>query len=140
MTLERVRAICLAFPHATEQIQWGNNLVFKIGGKMFAIANLEPAGHSNALAFKCSPEEFSELVEREDVVPAPYLARAWWVSLAKFDILSGIELSRRLRDSYDLVVAGLPRRVQVGIGNESGTGVRRKRLNIKKKTASRQKK
>ena len=43
MTLERVRKICLAHPGATEQIQWGADLVFKVGGKMFCVACTEIA-------------------------------------------------------------------------------------------------
>ena len=113
MTLERVRAICLKFPHATEQIQWGNDLVFKIGGKMFAVAALENTG--KALAFKCTPEEFGLLTENEGIIPAPYLARAHWVSLEKFDTLSASELSRRLRDSYDLVFGGLTKKAQAAL-------------------------
>lgn len=114
MTLDRVRALCLKFPHTTEQIQWGDNLVFKIGGKMFAVANTD-GNPSNALAFKCTPEEFALLIENEGIVPAPYLARAHWVSLEKFDILSAAELARRLRESYDLVFAGLPKRMQASL-------------------------
>jgi predicted DNA-binding protein (MmcQ/YjbR family) len=105
---EQVRAICLKFPEATEHIQWGDDLVFKVCGKMFAVAALEAVG--NVLAFKCTPEEFGLLTEREGIVPAPYLARAHWVSLTKSDILSPAELARRLRESYDLVVAGLPKK------------------------------
>ena len=113
MTVERVRAICLKFPHSTEQIQWGNDLVFKIGGKMFAVAALESTG--NALSFKCTPEEFTLLTENEGISPAPYLARAHWVSLQKFDTLGGAELSKRLRDSYDLVFAGLTKKAQAAL-------------------------
>jgi predicted DNA-binding protein (MmcQ/YjbR family) len=113
MTIERARAICLKFAGATEQIQWGNDLVFKVGGKMFAVAALEAM--DKALSFKCTPEEFALLTEREGIVPAPYLARAHWVSLTRFDILSAAELSSRLRQSYDLVFAGLTRRVQTGL-------------------------
>jgi predicted DNA-binding protein (MmcQ/YjbR family) len=119
MTIERIRTICLRFPQSTEQIQWGNDLVFKVCGKMFAVAALESGG--NALAFKCSPEEFALLIEREGIVPAPYLARAHWVSLATFDILSAAELSGRLRGSYDLVVAGLPKRARVAAGLKGET-------------------
>jgi predicted DNA-binding protein (MmcQ/YjbR family) len=108
MTLERMRAICLKFPQATEQIQWGDDLVFKVCGKMFAVARLDGAG--NVLAFKCTPEEFAMLIECEGIIPAPYLARAHWVSVETFDILSAAELIRRLRESYDLVVAGLPKK------------------------------
>ena len=108
MTLNRIRAICLRFPGVTEQIQWGDDLVFKIGGKMFAVASLADGG--SAVAFKCTPEDFVLLTEREGVVPAPYLARAHWVSLAGFDILSPAELAARLRNSYDLAIAGLPKK------------------------------
>jgi len=118
MTLDRVRAICMKLPHATEHIQW-NSLVFKICGKIFAIARLE--GEGTALSFKCSPEEFSLLTENEGIVQAPYLARGRWASLVEFDILSAAELARRLRDSYDLVVAGLPKKVRAAAGLESGT-------------------
>jgi predicted DNA-binding protein (MmcQ/YjbR family) len=114
MTLDRVRAICLKFPHATEQIQWQDDLVFKVGGKMFAVARLDGAG--NALSFKCAPEEFALLTEREGIVPAPYLARAHWVSLAGLDTLRAVELARRLRESYELVLAGLPKRAQAALG------------------------
>jgi predicted DNA-binding protein (MmcQ/YjbR family) len=113
MSLDRVRTICLKFPHATEHIQWGDDLVFKVAGKMFAVAALEGAG--NAVAFKCTAEDFALLTEMEGIVPAPYLARARWVSLTRFDILSPAELARRLRQSYDLVVAGLPKKVRAGL-------------------------
>ena len=78
MDVEWLRKTCLAFPHATEQIQWGNDLVFKVAGKMFAVAPLEPA--PVCLSFKCSDESFAELTERPKIIPAPYMARAKWVS------------------------------------------------------------
>ena len=60
MNTEWVRAFCMALPHTTETVQWGANLVFKIGGRIYAIAALEPADHW--LSFKCSPEDFADLV------------------------------------------------------------------------------
>ncbi len=134
MTIERVRDICLKLPQATEQIQWGNDLVFKIGGKMFAAAALEAAG--NALSFKCSPEEFALLTEREGIIPAPYLARAHWVGLTKFDIMTLKELERRLRESYDLVVSGLPKKVQAAI--QSGSGRSAATAPARRRSAARQ--
>lgn len=74
MDIECLRRHCLSLPHVTEQVQWGDNLVFKVGGKMFAVAPLEPA--EVWLSFKCSDEEFAELIERPGIIPAPYLARA----------------------------------------------------------------
>ena len=76
MALDAVRAFCRALPGATEDVKWGNDLVFSVGGKMFAVVCLEPP---HQISFKCAPEAFAELIEREGIIPAPYLARAMWV-------------------------------------------------------------
>ena len=115
MDIEWLRKTCLAFPRATEQIQWGNDLVFKVAGKMFAVAPLEPA--PVCLSFKCSDESFAELTERPKVIPAPYMARAKWVALESHDGISQQELSELLQNSYDLVFARLPKRVQAELSN-----------------------
>ena len=65
MTLERLRELCLSLPGATEQIQWGADLVFKVGGKMFCVACTETGADAPALSFKCDAERFAELVERD---------------------------------------------------------------------------
>lgn len=110
MDLDWLRRYCKSFPQATEQVQWGSDLVFKIGGKMFAVAATEPA--PVCLSFKCTDEEFADLVERPGVIPAPYLARAHWVGMEFGDALPRTELKRLLRQSYDLVLAGLPKKTQ----------------------------
>ena len=84
MDIEQVHSFCLSFPHVTEEILWGNDLVFKIGGKMFAVIGLDPAS-DHCLSLKCTPEKFAELKERAGVVPAPYLARYHWVALERFN-------------------------------------------------------
>jgi predicted DNA-binding protein (MmcQ/YjbR family) len=73
MTLAKIRAICLKFPETTERIQWGDNLVFKVCGKIFAIASTDQP--EIPISFKCSDEDFAELIEQEGIIPAPYLAR-----------------------------------------------------------------
>jgi predicted DNA-binding protein (MmcQ/YjbR family) len=107
MTLDGLRQICGALPGATEDVKWGRDLCFSVGGKMFAVVNLEPP---HQLGFKCTPEHFAELTEREGIIPAPYLARAMWVQEREL----GAALERRqleplLRSAYDLVVAKLPK-------------------------------
>lgn len=111
MDIESARAYCLSFPHATENVQWGNDLVFKIAGKMFAVTVLEGAA-KHVLSFKVTEEQFAELIEREGVDPAPYSARYHWVALESFDALPDKELRTLLRNSYDLVFAKLPKKVQ----------------------------
>jgi len=106
MTLETVRRICRSFPGVTEDVKWGNDLVFSVGGKMFAAMDLQPP---HSLGFKCTPEEFGALVEREGIIPAPYLARAMWVQEEELgDALDKRELEQLLEQAYDLVVAKLP--------------------------------
>ncbi|MBM3736468.1 MAG: MmcQ/YjbR family DNA-binding protein [Acidobacteria bacterium] len=105
-----VRKFCLSLPHTTEQVQWGNDLVFKTGGKMYVVGALEPSGIH--LSFKCTPEEFAELVERPGIVPAPYLARAHWVALESPDALPRKELERLLRQAYQLVFDKLPKKTR----------------------------
>ena len=92
MTVETVRSICLAFSGVTEDVKWGNDLVFSVGTKMFAAVDIDPP---HSLSFKCSVEAFNELVERDGIVPAPYLARAMWVQQEKL----GGALDRRELES-----------------------------------------
>ena len=110
MQLDAVRRHCLSFPHVTETVQWGSDLVFKIGWKMFAVSATEPA--KVCMSFKCSPEDFAELTEHHGIIPAPYLARMQWVALEFEDALPAAELKRLLRQAYDLVFAKLPKKKQ----------------------------
>jgi predicted DNA-binding protein (MmcQ/YjbR family) len=110
MGIEWIRRHCLSFPHATEQVQWENDLVFKVGGKMFAVTPLEPTGV--CLSFKCSPEEYAELTELPGIIPAPYLARAQWIALESEEALRAPLIKRLLRHSYDLVFAKLTKKAK----------------------------
>ena len=110
MNVDWVRKQCLSFPHATERVTWGADLTFRIAGKIFAVTVLEVA--PVWLSFKCSPENFAELTERAGIIPAPYLARAQWVALETKDALPLDELAALLRQSYDLVVAKLPKKLR----------------------------
>lgn len=115
MNIDWVRSYCKKMPHATETVQWGDDLVFKVGGKMFAVLVLIPA--KVWLSFKCSPEEFAELTERPGIIPAPYSARYHWVALETQDALAQIELERLLRSSYDMVFAKLSGKMQSALSS-----------------------
>lgn len=138
MDIEQLREICLAFPGASEQIQWGDDLLFKVGGKMFAITPLIPA--PVYLSFKVTPENFAELTERPGIIPAPYLARAKWVALESRDALAPSELAPLLRASYDLVVAKLPRKARESLAlpksDTASAGKRARRAPSKKTSQS----
>jgi predicted DNA-binding protein (MmcQ/YjbR family) len=113
MDIDWIRDYCLALPHTTEKVQWGDDLVFKIGEKMYAILALEPG--DRWLGFKCAPEDFATLVERPGIIPAPYLARAHWVSLETNDLLSRNEVERLISRAYSLIFVKLPKKVQAGL-------------------------
>jgi len=122
MNIEKLRKHCLKLQGATEQIQWGADLVFKVGGKMFAVAATEPeSGHR--LSFKCTDEGFAELLEQDGIVPAPYMARAKWVALERWDALPDREIESRIRTGYDLVFAKLTKAEQARV---SGTATKAK--------------
>ena len=123
MNIEWVRELCMSFPHATEKISWGHDLTFRVNEKIFAVTVLEPA--PVWLSFKCTPETFAELTERMGIIPAPYMARAKWVALETKDALPSDELAQLLRESYDMVVAKLPKKTREALASGKAI-VRRK--------------
>ncbi|HEY2498172.1 MAG TPA: MmcQ/YjbR family DNA-binding protein [Candidatus Angelobacter sp.] len=110
--IDWVRAFCLSLPHATEDVQWEIDLLFRIAGKMFCIANLELAMNKTKIAFKCTPEKFAELVEIEGIIPAPYMARNHWVAMIEMDVLRQPGIKDLIQASYQLVLEKLPRKKQ----------------------------
>jgi len=123
MDAESLRAFLLSLPDVVETMQWGDNLVFwvgdkAIGGKMFAIINL---GAPNQVAsFAAGAERFAEMVEREGVIPAPYLARAHWVAVEKWSTLPVSELKELLRAARAIIYEKLPRRTKAVLALSPG--------------------
>jgi len=109
MDVDSIRAYCLSFPETTEKLQWGDALCFKVRSKMFTVVALE-VDSAPRLCFKCTPESFAELIEREGIAPAPYVGRYQWVGLESLDVLGTRELKEFIAASYGLVIAKLPRK------------------------------
>lgn len=112
--IDWLRSYCLSFPLATESLQW-ESLVFKVAGKIFAVAALEPDRY--VLSIKCAEEKFAEMVECPGVAPAPYLGRAKWIAFESEDAVPHQQLRALVRESYDLVVAKLPRKAREAIAS-----------------------
>lgn len=104
MKVDEIRGYCLAFPEAKENLQWGDDLCFKVRGKIFAMLGLD----NPRLCFKCAPEIFADLIEREDIHPAPYVGRYKWVMLDRLDAVREGELRELIRQSYEMVAAKAP--------------------------------
>jgi predicted DNA-binding protein (MmcQ/YjbR family) len=126
MDNESVRAYCLSFPHVTEEILWGADLVFKIGGKMFTVIGLD-AGSDHRMSFKATPEKFAELIERNGIVPAPYVAKYHWVALERFNALSEKELKSLVQTAYDLVFEKLPKKAKAGLETGDTPKIKKRR-------------
>lgn len=117
MDAESIREFCLSLPHVDEKVQWGNDLLFRIGEKMFAVVALEPS-HGVLLSFKCTPEKFAELVEQDGIIPAPYVARYHWVAFERFDAVPELQLKELLRNAYQLVLEKLPPKIKAGLKSQ----------------------
>ena len=111
MDLESLRKFCRSLPHATEDVKWGNDLCFLIGGRMFCVTCLDRTTPVS-FSFKCNPEKFTELTEEDGIVPAAYMARNHWVSLERWDALRDAEIKSLVRGSYELVKSKLPKKLQ----------------------------
>jgi predicted DNA-binding protein (MmcQ/YjbR family) len=116
MDNERIRSICFALPHVRETLNWGHVLVYwagdrEIGGKMFALTNADGM-QTPVLSFRCGAERFHELLEREGILPAPHLARAWWIALERWDALRPREIEEELTRAHELIFEKLPKRTK----------------------------
>ena len=116
MDADQIREFLHTLPYVEETMQWGANLVFwvgdkAIGGKMFALANLDEDGKA-VLSFHAGPERYGELLETQGIIPAPYMARIYWVALERWDVLRKTELQQLLADARQLVYDRLPRRTK----------------------------
>lgn len=112
MTEQEVAEFCLSLPGAREDYKWGGVRVFSIAEtRMFAVIGLA----ADSLAFKVDQALFLGHVDRPGVRPAPYLARAHWISVAMPYALADGELRDLLKRSHQLVVKRLAKKRQVGL-------------------------
>jgi predicted DNA-binding protein (MmcQ/YjbR family) len=105
--VEWIRKLCLSLPDVTEDMPWGDDLCFKVRGKIFTGIVLSD-GRFPRITLKCAPEAFHESLEIEGISPAPYVGRHKWVMLANSNVLPADELESLIRKSYNLVEAKAP--------------------------------
>ena len=106
----------MALPHVAETVNWGHHLVCfvgdrDIGGKMFAMTDLDGTGFG-VLWFHCGAERFHELLEIEGICASPYLARAHWVTVERWDSLQPRVIAEELRRAHALIYEKLPKRTK----------------------------
>lgn len=130
--LEWVRQFCLSLPHTSEKVRWGNNLLFCVGGRMFCVANMEPAEGDTTIALKCTDEKFTELIEIEGIIPAPYMARNKWVAFTEITALRQPEIRELIQESHAIIYARLPKGVRSEL---AGAGIQRSKKKRKTKNS-----
>jgi predicted DNA-binding protein (MmcQ/YjbR family) len=116
MDNERIRAICMGLPHVAETLNWGHHLVYwagdrDIGGKMFAMTDADGTGFGK-LWFHCGAERFHELLEIEGMSASPYLAKAYWVTMERWDVLRPRQIEEELQRPHALIFEKLPKRTK----------------------------
>jgi predicted DNA-binding protein (MmcQ/YjbR family) len=110
--LERMRAIALALPEATEEVTWGTDINFRVRKKIFAFP-----GDGGSLTVKAERDELPALLADDRFSPAPYLARGGWV---RMDLTSGApdwgEIGELITTSYCLIA---PKRLAAQVAPSS---------------------
>ncbi|VXD12168.1 MmcQ/YjbR family DNA-binding protein [Marinoscillum sp. 108] len=116
MNIEDLRNHCIVKPGVTEEFPFdADTLVFKVMGKMFALANVEDFVSVN---LKCDPEKAIRLREEfEDVLPGYHMNKKHWNTVMAVGILSDQQIREWVDDSYDLVVSGLPAKLKAELKN-----------------------
>lgn len=110
MDLRAIHRLALSLPHTRASEQWGG-IAFKVEEKVFLLVTLD-AATIEGVTFKCTPEEFDELTEIDGIEQAPYFAKRLWVRVGDLSALSAAQLEQRIRRSFELVVANLPKKVR----------------------------
>ena len=115
MNIETFRQLCLEKPGATEETPFGpDTLVFKVAGKMFALTDLNDFESVN---LKCDPERAMELrEEHEGILPGYHMNKRHWNTVLTNGSVKDALVRELLDHSYGLVVAALPKKVQVQLG------------------------
>ena len=106
MNIEQLRKFCKSFPGVTEDVKWGNDLCFSVGGKMFTVTAVDSS--DAGISLKTTPEKFAELTERPGIIPAHYVARYHWVTIEDVDAVTSKELKDLIGESYKMVFDKLP--------------------------------
>jgi predicted DNA-binding protein (MmcQ/YjbR family) len=124
MDAEKLRAFALSLPHVVETHQWGDNLVLwcgdkAIGGKMFALLNLDGDGRG-VISYLAGAEHFAELVEIEGIVPAPYFARIFWVAAETWGVHRNPVWEDEIRAAHGLTFERLPPKVKAVLALPAG--------------------
>lgn len=110
-----LRRLTAGWPGVSETIKWQADRVFDVGGKRFAVTAVEAAADASR-SFKVPDPHFLATTEQPGIAPALYAARFRWVLVTEPGRYGDDRLAARVRESYDLVAAKLPKTTRVALG------------------------
>jgi len=116
MIREDFNSFCSTLTATTNVVQWGNASVWKVGGKIFSICTTWSDDRSDCISFKCSDLSFNILIEQEDIIPAPYLARAKWVQLQHPNVMDEADIKKYIQEAHRIISAKLTKKMQKELG------------------------
>lgn len=116
MNLKQYNAFCGKLPATTSVVQWGDAHVWKVGGKVFALARED--GEGFRVSFKVSDLAFEILSDQPGCRPAPYLASRGlkWIQRHGAESVDDTALKAYLREAHRLIAAKLPKRLRGELG------------------------
>ena len=117
MKLDDFNAYCATLPSTEKVVQWGGAHVWKVGGKIFAMASLwgeETGGYK--IGFKASEMAFRMLTDQPDIEPSPYLGRYKWVLLKSPEALSESDTKAYIEMAHELVASKLTKAKRKELG------------------------
>jgi predicted DNA-binding protein (MmcQ/YjbR family) len=107
MDIETIRNISKSLPFVTEDIKWGNDLCFMIGGKMFCVT---PMDAPLKVSIKVTDEGFGEMTNLPGIIPAPYAARYKWIFVENVSLFNHKQWDHYITQSYNLVKSKLSKK------------------------------
>jgi predicted DNA-binding protein (MmcQ/YjbR family) len=116
MDIDELRKACSAWPGVSQSVKWEDDLVFSVGAKMFAVTTLR-GPHKGRMSFKVDRDRFLELTDQPGLAPAPYMARAFWISITEPERFSDAQTQAFVRRSYELVRGGLSKKLQASLAD-----------------------
>jgi len=120
MTLDEYNDFCGSLPQAAHVVQWGGADVWKVGGKLFAVAGWNKNGPEKCLAitFKTSDIAYHVLKDEEGLRPAPYLASRGmkWIQHYALPGLDDENLKIHIKASYDMAIERLTKKLRAELG------------------------
>jgi predicted DNA-binding protein (MmcQ/YjbR family) len=122
MNVDEFNRFCAGLAHTTHVVQWGGSEVWKVGGKVFAIAGWNEDGDTLGVTFKVSEMAFISLPSVPGLRPAPYFASRGmkWIQQHAKPGFDDATLCHHIEESYRLVSLGLTKRLQKELGLNQG--------------------